>query len=109
MLRDIDDALEFKWDTRDAVTVYPKGAGRFWCRIKTKESDALEVWFTQRAGTATVATYENFGRTVKVEGDRADGSEVLKLWLTRPNHLETAELKPLLAEHLKAFRKGFKV
>jgi excinuclease ABC subunit A len=91
------------------VTVYPKGATRFWCRLKTKEADALEVWFTQRAGTASVAQFENFGGTVKVEGDRADGSEVLKLWLARPNHLEPPELKPLLADHLKAFRKGFKV
>jgi excinuclease ABC subunit A len=109
MLRDLDDTLEFKWDTRDAVTVYPKGAGRFWCRIKTKGADALEVWFTQRAGTASVAKFEKFGQEVKVEGDRADGSEALKLRLTRPNHLEPAELSPLLADHLKAFRKGFKV
>ncbi len=107
LLRDIDPTLEFKWDVRDAVTVYPRGASRFWARLKTKERDALEVWFTGRRGSAKLSQYENFGRTVKVESDRADGSEVLKLWLKTANHLDAFELTPLLTEHLKAFRKAF--
>lgn len=32
---------------------------------------------------------------------------MLKLWLVRANHLETSELKPLLAEHLKEFKRVF--
>ncbi|HVL11117.1 MAG TPA: excinuclease ABC subunit A, partial [Gemmata sp.] len=107
LLREIDPTLEFKWDVRDAVTVRPAGASRFWCRIKTKDASALEVWFTGRRGEAKLSRFENFGRDVKVEGDRADGSEVLKLWLVRPNHLDAAELKPLLAEHLRAFTRAF--
>ena len=107
LLRDVDPTLVFKWDVRDAVTVYPKGMSRFWARLKTKESDALEVWFTGRRGSAKLSQFENFGRNVTIEGDRADGSEVLKLWLVTGNHLDTGALKPLLAEHLKAFRKTF--
>ncbi|MBM3982966.1 MAG: excinuclease ABC subunit UvrA [Planctomycetes bacterium] len=107
LLREIDANLEFKWDVRDAVTVYPKGASRFWARIKTKERDALEVWFTGKRGTATVGRFEAFGSEVAVEGDRADGSEVLKLWMRTANHLDAAKLKPLLAEHLKAFNATF--
>jgi len=107
LLRDIDPALEFKWDVRDAVTVRPAGASRFWARLKTKERDALEVWFTGRRGQAKPAQFEDFGRNATVEGDRADGSEVLKLWLATGNHLDAAKLKPLLAEHLKAFKKAY--
>ena len=108
LLREIDPALEFKWDVRDAVTVRPAGASRFWARLKTKERDALEVWFTGRRGQAKPAQFEHFGRNATVEGDRADGSEVLKLWLATSNHLDAAKLKPLLAEHLKAFKKAFR-
>src|SRR5262249_37592842 len=50
LLREIDPSLEFKWDVRDAITVRPPRSSRFWCRIKTKESDALEVWFIGRPG-----------------------------------------------------------
>jgi excinuclease ABC subunit A len=106
LLREVDPALEFKWDVRDAVTVRPPGYSRFWCRVKTKEAKALEVWFVGRRGQARAATFESFGRSVAVEGDRADGSEVLKLCLTAGNHLP-AELKPLLAEHLRAFKAAF--
>jgi excinuclease ABC subunit A len=107
LVREIDPALEFKWDVRDAVTVYPKGAGRFWVRLKTKESDALEVWFTGRRGTAKPAQFDGVGREVSVEGDRADGSEVLKLWFAADTELDVQKLKPLLAAHLKAFKKAF--
>ena len=107
LLRDLDTTLDFKWDVRDAVTVYARGAARFWARLKTKERDALEVWFTGRRGQAKPAPFESFVRDVKVEGDRADGSEVLKLWFATGNHFDAAKLKPLLAEHLKAFRKAF--
>ena len=107
LLRDIDPTLEFRWDVRDAITVYAKGASRFWARLKTKERDALELWFTGKRGTATGARFEGFGETPTVEGDRADGSEVLKLWLKTADHLSAAKLKPLLAEHLKAFKKAY--
>jgi excinuclease ABC subunit A len=106
LLRDIDPALDFKWDTRDAVTVYPAGAKRFWARLKTKESDALEVWFTGRRGAAKVSQFEGFGDAA-VEGDRNNGTEALKLWLSAAHHLDAARLKPLLAAHLKAFKKAF--
>ena len=107
LLREIDPTLEWKWDVRDAITVRQPGASRFWARLKTKEHDALEIWFVAPRGHATLSRFENFGRNVTLENDRADGSEVLKLWMVTGNHLQTSELKPLLAEHLKAFRKAF--
>ncbi|HSQ58736.1 MAG TPA: excinuclease ABC subunit A, partial [Gemmata sp.] len=107
LLRDIDPSLELKWDVRDAITIRPAGSSRFWCRIKTKESKALEVWFTSKRGQVRLSQFENVGRSAALEGDRKDESEVLKLWLVRANHLETSELKPLLAEHLKEFKRVF--
>jgi excinuclease ABC subunit A len=92
---------------RDSVSVRPPGASRAWCRIKTKEHDALEVWFLAPAGHAKLGRFENFGRNVTIEGNRADGGEVLKLWMVTANHLDTRELKPLLTEHFKAFRRAF--
>ena len=106
LLREIDPTLEFKWDVRDAVTVYPKGASRFWARFKTKEANELEVWVTGRRGVAKASQYASMC-DASVEGDRADGSEVLKLRLVTGNHFDAAKLKPLLAEHLNAFRKAF--
>ncbi|MCI0702551.1 MAG: excinuclease ABC subunit UvrA, partial [Planctomycetia bacterium] len=107
LLREISPTLEFKWDVRDSVTVRPPGSGRFWCRIKTKERDALELWFIARPGQANLSQFESFGRDVTIERDRADGIEILKLWMVTANHLDTRELKPLLTEHLRAFRKAF--
>ena len=107
LLKELDPAIEFKWDTRDAVTVRPAGASRFWARLKTKETDALEVWFTGRRGTAKPAQFESVGRESTVESDRADGSEVLKVWLAAASHFDAAKLRPLLKAHLKAFKAAF--
>jgi excinuclease ABC subunit A len=107
LLREIEPGLEFKWDVRDAITVYPKGAGRFWARLKTKEAEALEIWFTGRRGAAKAALYESLSNDARVEGDRADGSEVLKLSYLTDARFDPRKLKPLLLEHLKAFKKAF--
>ncbi len=107
LLREVDPTLEFKWDVRNAVSAYPKDAGRFWARLKTKERDALELWFISRPGQVKIAQFEDFGRDPTVERDRADGTELLKIWLSTSGHFDAARLKPLLAAHLKAFKKAF--
>ena len=56
----------------------------------------------------TLHNLRTYGRDATIEGDRKDGIEILKLWMVTDNHLDAAKLKPLLAEHLKAFRKAFK-
>ncbi len=107
LLREIDSTLEFKWDVRDAVTVRPPGSSRFWCRIKTKESAAMEVWFVGRRGQANLGRLEGVGREVIVEGDRDDGSEVLKMWFVTGDNLPVGKLKPVLVEHIKRFKEAF--
>ncbi len=50
---------------------------------------------------------EGIGRTAALEGDRNDGSEVLKLWFVTPDNLLPAKLKALLTDHLSGFRIAF--
>jgi excinuclease ABC subunit A len=107
LLREIDPTLEFKWDVRDAVTVRPQGSSRMWCRIKTKEADAMEAWFVGRRGQINLGRLEGIGRDSAIEGDRDDGSEVLKLWFVTSDNFPAAKLKPVLAEHLRGFLKAF--
>ena len=107
LLRDLDPALDFKWDVRDAVTARPAGAARFWVRLKTKEADALECWFVGRRGQVNLARVEGLGRDPAVEGDRADGTEVLKLRFTTADQLQSKALRAVLAEHLAGFRAAF--
>ncbi len=107
VLREVDPELEYKWDVRDAVTIRPAGSSRFWCRIKSKESDALEVWFVGKRGQINLAKVEGLGRDPAIEGDRNDGTEVLKLRFLTADHVQPAELKAVLADHLKHFRGAF--
>jgi excinuclease ABC subunit A len=107
LLREVDPALEWKWDVRDAITVRPKSSPRFWARIKTKEADALEVWLIGPRGQTALSRFEGVGRDATLDNDRADGCEILKLWLVTGNHFNIGELKRLLAEHLKAFKTAF--
>ncbi|MCE9561690.1 MAG: hypothetical protein K8U57_06505, partial [Planctomycetes bacterium] len=107
LLREVDPTLEFKWDVRDAVTVRPLGSSRFWCRIKTKESAALEVWFVGQRGQVNLGRLEGIGRESVIEGDRDDGSEVLKLWFVTGDNLPAGKVKPVLVEHLRGFLKAF--
>jgi excinuclease ABC subunit A len=107
LLREIDATLEFKWDIRDAVTVRPPGSARFWCRIKTKESAALEVWFIGRRGQVNLSRLEGVGRDATLEGDRNDGTEILKVWFVTGNEFQAAKLKPILTEHLAGFLAAF--
>jgi excinuclease ABC subunit A len=107
LLREIDPTLEWKWDVRDAITVRPKGSTRFWARIKTKEADALELWLIGARGQTALSTFEGIGRDATLENDRTDGCEVLKVWMVTGNHLQSRDLKPILAEHLSSFKRAF--
>jgi excinuclease ABC subunit A len=109
LIKEIDPQLEFKWDVRDAITIRPPGSSRFWCRIKTKESASLEAWFVGRKGLMNLSRVEGIGQRADIEGDRNDGTEILKLWFTTTDTFQPLKLKPLLTEHLKGFRSEEKV
>jgi excinuclease ABC subunit A len=107
LLREIDPTLEFKWDVRDAVTVRPQGAQRAWARFKTKEAATMETWFVGRPGELNLGRLEGVGHDALIEGDRTDGIDVLKLWFVTSNDMPAAKLKPVLADHLRAFKRAF--
>jgi excinuclease ABC subunit A len=107
LIRELDPTLEFKWDVRDAVTIRPPGASRFWARLKSKEAPALEAWFIGRPGQMNLGRLEGVGRDALIEGDRTDGIDVLKLWFVTSDNLPVAKLKPVLADHLRAFKRAY--
>ena len=91
LLREIDPTLEFKWDVRDAVTVRPQG---FVAVLVPDQDEGARcargvVRRPPRAGELRPSS-RSFGRDATIEGDRADGSEVLKLWLVTGDHLRPA-------------------
>jgi excinuclease ABC subunit A len=104
IVRQVNPDLEFKWDVRDAITVRQNGASRFWSRIKTKEAEALEVWLICKPGQVNLSRVEGLARHAAVEGNRNDGTDVLKLWFVKEEDLQPAKLKAFLAEHLKGSR-----
>ena len=65
------------------------------------------MWFIGRNGAATLGKFAGFGSEVKIESDRNDGSEVLKFWMSTSTHLQANELKPHLADHLRAFKSAY--
>ena len=108
LLTEINPLLEFKWDVRRvAITIRPPGSSRFWCRLKTKDSAALEAWFVCRRGQINLNQVEGIGQKATIEGDRNDGSEVLKLWFVNAADLQPVKLKALLTEHSKGFQTAF--
>jgi excinuclease ABC subunit A len=107
LLREIDPTLKFKWDVRDAVAAGPPGAQRAWARLKTKDAESLEVWFVGRPGQMNLGRLEGVGRDAVIEGDRTDGIDVLKLWFVTADDMPVAKLKPVLADHLRGFKKAF--
>ena len=107
LVREVEPALEIKWDVRDAVTLRVPGVSRFWGRWKTKQADALECWFVGKPGQFNLSQVERFGRGAEIAEDRNDGCAVLKLRFTNGEHLHAVELRRLLAEHLRGFREAF--
>jgi excinuclease ABC subunit A len=107
LIREIGPDLEFKWDVRDAITIRPPGSPRFWCRIKTKEAAALEVWLTCSRGQMNLNRVDGIGQQALIDGDRTDGTEVLKIWFVAAGGLQPERLKPVLKEHLETFKREF--
>jgi excinuclease ABC subunit A len=106
ILKEVGPDLEFKWDVRDAITVRPPGSSRMWARLKTKDPQALEVWFVGAPGQMNLGRAERFGIQPEIDSDRTDGTDVLKLRFQTLTQLLPAELKKLLIEHLAGFRKA---
>jgi len=104
ILKEIEPKLEIKWDLRDAIGVRVPGITRLWARIKTKERDALEVWFFCKPAQFNAARFEGIGRDAKVESDRQEGCDLLTLKFVNADHMDAKRLKGILKEQLQGFR-----
>ena len=106
-LKETDSNIEVKYDIRDAITVRLPGISRYWVRIKTKEIASLEAWFVAPPGKFNGARFEGIGPAAVVEGDRAEGCDLVKLHFVLGEQLDAKKLLPLLKELRQRFDVAF--
>ncbi len=107
VVREVEPAVEVKWDTRDAILLKVPGISHSWARWKTKDPAALECRFTGKPGQFNLGRLDGVGRDPTLARDRADGTEVMTLQFMTADHTKPAALKSLLGEHLAGFREAF--
>ena len=65
------------------------------------------ICLTAHSDTVGYASWSDRALHPVIEGDRTDGSEVLKLRFTAADQLPPTKLKAVLADHLAGFRAAF--
>jgi excinuclease ABC subunit A len=106
LVREIEPALEIRWDSRDAISLKVPGISRSWAQWRTKESFGLNCRFVGKTGQFNLSQIEKFGISPCINNSRSDG-DVLQLVFQQPDHIRATELKDLLREHLRGFRAVF--
>lgn len=106
ILREVDEALELKWDNQHFVSVRLRNLNRTWGYLRTKETDALHCRFLGAPGQLNLARVESLGENPELV-ERPDGSEALVLHLTSDKHLHPTQLKQILTEQLRGFRERY--
>jgi excinuclease ABC subunit A len=106
LVREIEPGLEIVWTARAAITLRVPGVSRGWAQWRTKESPGLDCRFLGKKGQFNLSQVEAFGKSPSIHASRADG-DVLRLVFQHAEHLHPAQLKELLAEHLRGFREIF--
>ena len=103
LLRDIEPKLKIGWDVVDAITVRVPQSNRFWVRVKTKDTAALEVWLPAKPSQFNLAKWDGIGRDPVIDRGRWEGVDVVTLKFVTADDLKPEQLKPLLAEQLRGF------
>jgi excinuclease ABC subunit A len=106
LVREVEPNVEVRWDARDAITLKVPGVSRGWAQWRTKESTALDCRFLGKKGQLNLARVEGMGVHPTIGHHRGDG-DVLRLQFQDLGQVKAAELKELLAEHLRGFREAF--
>ncbi|HXG09906.1 MAG TPA: excinuclease ABC subunit UvrA [Gemmataceae bacterium] len=106
LVREVEPAVEVRWDARDAITLKVPGVGRSWAQWRTKDPHGLDCRFLGKKGQFNLSQIESFGVSPTINGSRAD-ADVLRLVFQHNEHVHAPELKELLAEHLRGFREVF--
>jgi excinuclease ABC subunit A len=106
LVREVEPAVEVKWDARDALTLKVPGVSRGWAQWRTKDPYGLDARFLGKKGQFNLAQVEGIGVQPAVGAHRGDG-DVLRLVFQHADHVQPARLKELLREHLRGFREAF--
>jgi excinuclease ABC subunit A len=103
LVRQVEPGVQFKWDTRDSITLYAPGIKHGWARWWTKRHDRLECQFFGKKGQFNLKQIEKFGHHPRINNERSS-ADIIHLHFQRQEHLHPAELKEFMAEHLNGFR-----
>jgi excinuclease ABC subunit A len=106
LVREVEAEVEVVWAARAAITLRVPGVSRAWAQWRTKEAHGLDCRFLGKKGRFNLSQIEVFGAAPTINSSRADG-DVMRLVFQHAEHLHAAELKALLAEHLRGFREVF--
>jgi excinuclease ABC subunit A len=106
LVRQLEPALEVRWDARDAITLKVPGINRGWAQWRTKESHGLDCRFFGKKGQLNLSRVEAFGIDPEINGHRGD-ADVLRLVFQCEEHVHAGKLKGVLAEQLRGFREVF--
>jgi hypothetical protein len=106
LVREVEPDLEVVWGSRDAISLKVPGVSRAWAQWRTKESVGLDCRFLGKKGQLNLSRVERFGRSPGIGNHRADG-DVLRLVFQQEDQVHAAQLKELLAEHLRGFKEAF--
>ena len=105
-VRQIEPALEIKWDTRDSITLRVPGISRAWAQWRTKSVEALDCRFLSGKGRFNLARADGLGGTAEILPHR-DG-EVLHVAVRQITPAQFQEWRRVLSEHLAEFRAAFR-
>jgi excinuclease ABC subunit A len=106
LVREVEPNVVVEWDAREAIKLRVPGVSRAWAQWRTKAAHGLDCRFLGKKGQFNLSRVESFGVSPSINGER-EGADVLRLTFLSADHLHTAKLKELLAEHLKGFRETF--
>jgi excinuclease ABC subunit A len=106
LVREIEPKVEIAWDTRAAITLRLPPITRGWAQWRTKEAHGLDCRFLGKKGQFNLSQIEKFGSHPQMVTDRP-GGDLLRLVFLREEHVHAAQLKEVLAEHLRGFREEF--
>jgi excinuclease ABC subunit A len=106
LAREIEPAVEVRWDARDAITLKVPGVSRSWAQFRTKDHAALDCRFLGKKGQFNLAQLDGLGAECAIGQHRSDG-DVLRLQFQHLSQVQTGRLADVLREHLRGFRESF--
>jgi excinuclease ABC subunit A len=106
LVREIEPAIEVRWDTRDAITLRVPGVKRAWAQWRTKKAIALECHFLGKKGQFNLSQIEHLGVAPNIGTHRQDG-DLLYLHFQKIDQEQRNRLKELLTSHLRGFQEVF--